>query len=165
MVQHRTPSETKRPSDLWHSDLSYLERPASATVLYAIELPEPVDGMSQGDTMFVDMVAAFVALPPAMQQQLRGMHGLHRHPSLAGDAQTPQLQAGQATVVAHPLVVKTQAYQTRNDAVEEPLFALNLNPAYTIALQNNGAAGTDAEIVSPITPHLTLLVSHCQGSP
>ena len=73
-------------------------------------------------------------------------HGRHLHVALMQPeplcqvAQTPQLQAGQATVVAHPLVVKTQAYQTRNDAVEEPLFALNLNPAYTIALQNNGAA-------------------------
>ena len=69
----RTPTETKRPSDLWHSDLSYLKRPASATVLYAIELPEPVDGVSQGDTLFVDMVAAFAALPPETQQQLHSM--------------------------------------------------------------------------------------------
>jgi hypothetical protein len=49
MVQHCTTGEEKWPSDLWHFDLSCLPRPASATLRYVIELPEPVDGVTQGD--------------------------------------------------------------------------------------------------------------------
>ena len=41
-VQGRLPDEAPNPSDGWHSDLSYLADPAHVTLLYAIEVPEPV---------------------------------------------------------------------------------------------------------------------------
>ena len=153
IVQNRnSTAEPKRPSDSWHSDLSYLARPASATVLYAIELPDDVNEESQGDTLFVDMVAAYAALPLNMQRRLCRMRGLHRHPS-SPDSQNPQLQAGQSDVTAHPMVVNTQTYRDSQAGVTRALF---FNPAYTIAVRNeDGSAVADGEQL------LKELVTHC----
>ena len=156
MVQHRTPGEEKRPSDLWHSDLSYLPRPASATLLYAIELPEPVDGATQGDTLFADMVGAFAALPPETQARLSTMRGVHCRPS---DRSKPREE-----MVTHPLVVRTQSYAASAEEVAEAAegeasssLALYLNPAYTVALLDaDGAPLAEPEgeaLLQSLTEH------------
>lgn len=153
IVQNRnSAAEAKRPSDEWHSDLSYLARPASATVLYAIEVPKDVDGQSQGDTLFVDMVAAYEALPADRQQRLCRMRGLHRHPS-ASDSQNPQLRPGQSDVTSHPMVVQTQAYRDAQTSVARALF---INPAYTFGIRNE-----DGSIVEDEEQLLHDLVTHC----
>jgi taurine dioxygenase len=153
IVQNRNSvDELKRPSDDWHSDLSYLDRPASATVLYAIEVPEDVDGLSQGDTLFVDMAAAYAALPVDMQQRLCRMRGLHRHPSVP-DSQNPHLRPGQPDVTSHPMVVDTQVYRDAQASVARALF---INPAYTVGVSNeDGSAVADGKQL------LHELVTHC----
>ena len=52
----------------WHSDYSYKQVPANATMLYALEVPE--DG---GDTIFADLAAAYDALSDKKKQQLDGL--------------------------------------------------------------------------------------------
>ena len=47
MDDSRWQSRTTAPPSPRHSDLSYLPHPATATLLYAIEVPEPVDGTTQ----------------------------------------------------------------------------------------------------------------------
>ncbi len=42
----------------WHTDMSYLEQPPKASMLYALEIPP-----AGGDTEFVDMYAPLAALP------------------------------------------------------------------------------------------------------
>ena len=64
----------KEPDDVhhfgngWHSDLSYAERPALATMLYATELPP-----YGGDTLFTDMRAAWRTLSDGMKAMLDGL--------------------------------------------------------------------------------------------
>ena len=50
----------------WHTDMSYIEHPPTASILYAVETPP-----SGGDTHYCDMVAALEALPPALAQRAR----------------------------------------------------------------------------------------------
>jgi taurine dioxygenase len=50
---------------VWHSDTAYLERPAMATLLYALETP-PLGG----DTMFANIYLAYEALSEGMQRLL-----------------------------------------------------------------------------------------------
>ena len=52
--------------EFFHTDDSYTECPASATVLHARDLPTG----GGGDTCFIDMRAAFSLLEPAEQQRL-----------------------------------------------------------------------------------------------
>lgn len=58
----------------FHSDLSYLHRPGTLSLLYAVEVP--ADG---GDTQWCDGRAAYDALPGPRQAYLRTLRAVHRH--------------------------------------------------------------------------------------
>src|SRR5690606_1752764 len=57
---------------LWHTDMSYVARPARVTVLSARELPD-----DPPDTQYADMRAAWEALPPSRQRELEGLQAEH----------------------------------------------------------------------------------------
>ena len=61
--------------ETFHTDDSYVERPAAVTVLHALELPS-VPG---GDTHFIDMRAAYRLLDPEMQARLRGLRAVNSY--------------------------------------------------------------------------------------
>jgi taurine dioxygenase len=56
----------------WHSDSSFMERPALGSVLAAVELP-PLGG----DTCWASMYAAYESLSPPVQRLLEGRTALH----------------------------------------------------------------------------------------
>ena len=58
----------------WHTDNSYEESPASATMLYARQVPD-----SGGETFICDMAAAFSALPEAKKQRCTSLTVRHRY--------------------------------------------------------------------------------------
>jgi len=57
---------------VWHTDMSYLAAPPKASMLYALEIPP-----AGGDTSFVDMYAAFDALPESLRQRAMGLRVKH----------------------------------------------------------------------------------------
>jgi taurine dioxygenase len=52
----------------WHTDMSYLEHPPKASMLYALEVPP-----AGGDTYFCNMYRAYESLPAALQQRIWGL--------------------------------------------------------------------------------------------
>lgn len=56
----------------WHTDMSYLEKPPKASLLYAIEVPE-----SGGDTWFCDMYKAYDMLSDSLQRRIAGCRLKH----------------------------------------------------------------------------------------
>jgi taurine dioxygenase len=52
----------------WHTDMSYVEAPPMASLLYAIEVPA-----AGGDTSFCSMYAAYGALPDALKERIAGL--------------------------------------------------------------------------------------------
>ncbi len=56
----------------WHSDVSYLERPALGSVLYAKEVPA-----AGGDTMFANQYLAYETLSDGLGEMLGGMRAVH----------------------------------------------------------------------------------------
>ena len=56
----------------WHSDLCYLEKPSTVTLLNAIEVPEK-DGVTYGDTLFAGAAVAYDALSDELKQRLDGL--------------------------------------------------------------------------------------------
>ena len=57
---------------VWHTDMSYLERPPEASMLYALEVPP-----AGGDTHFCSMYAAYEELPEALKQRIAGLRVKH----------------------------------------------------------------------------------------
>ena len=128
---------SKEPDDIhhfgngWHSDLSYAERPALATMLHATELPP-----YGGDTLFADMRAAWRALSDGMKDMLDGLVAVFSNertygPDAArfkhGVKQMQVAQQASITRVEHP-VVRTHP--------ETGVKALYLNPLHTVGFKD-----------------------------
>ena len=78
-----TPESMRDGAMHWHSDSSYQKLSASVTMLYAVEAPQV-----GGDTLFVDMSAAYDALPAATKARidpLRVRHALTAGKMLEGE--------------------------------------------------------------------------------
>src|SRR5262245_50913962 len=56
----------------WHTDMSYIEQPPKASVLYALEVPP-----SGGDTGFVNMYLGFEAMPASLRSRIDGLKIKH----------------------------------------------------------------------------------------
>jgi alpha-ketoglutarate-dependent taurine dioxygenase len=56
----------------WHTDYSYLDRPAKESFLEAIEIPD-----AGGATSFCNMYRAWEVLPAERRERLRDLHGWH----------------------------------------------------------------------------------------
>ena len=57
---------------VWHTDMSYLEDPPKASMLYAIEVPP-----AGGNTGFTNMYRAYEELPAALKQRVAGRRVKH----------------------------------------------------------------------------------------
>jgi taurine dioxygenase len=55
----------------WHSDQSYMQQPATGAALHAIELPP-----EGGETFWVDLRAAYAALPRQLRAKVSGKRGI-----------------------------------------------------------------------------------------
>lgn len=145
----------KEPSDKtnfgggWHSDTSFLERPAIGSILHAIELPE-----WGGDTLFSSQVAAWEALSPGMKATLEGLRAVHsagREYSAQGHS--AQKRASMSVVEAegavgeyvHPVVLVHP---------ESGRKALYVNPAFTMRFE--GWTKRESR------PLLDFLFEHCR---
>src|SRR5580704_13323388 len=88
---------------VWHTDMSYLTAPPKASMLYALEIPP-----SGGDTSFVDMYAAFEALPDALRQRAMGRRvkhdGTYNSGGYVRQGVTPADDPRRAPGTLHPLV-------------------------------------------------------------
>ena len=57
---------------IWHADMTYIERPPMAAILYAIEIPP-----SGGDTYWANMYAAYETLPADLKRRIEGRLAVH----------------------------------------------------------------------------------------
>jgi taurine dioxygenase len=91
----------------WHSDLSYVEKPALGSIMYAIEIPE-----TGGDTLFANMFAAYESLSAPIQQLLSGLKAVHdfaytQATQIAGKGRTRPASAeelAKVPPVEHPVI-------------------------------------------------------------
>lgn len=57
---------------VWHADMTYIETPPKAAILYALEVP-----VGQGDTYFANMAAAYEDLPADLKAAVEGRLAIH----------------------------------------------------------------------------------------
>jgi taurine dioxygenase len=89
---------------IWHTDMSYLQAPPKASMLYALEAPR-----SGGDTYFCNMYAAYESLPDSLERRIAGLSLKHDATYNSGGYVRQGLMAVDDPVtspgVYHPLVV------------------------------------------------------------
>jgi alpha-ketoglutarate-dependent taurine dioxygenase len=57
---------------IWHADMTYVETPPMASILYALEVPP-----SGGDTYWANMYAAYETLPAELKKRIAGRKAVH----------------------------------------------------------------------------------------
>ncbi len=114
----------------WHSDMSFLERPAIGSILYAVDVPE-----FGGDTLFASQAAAYDALSLGLKATLEGLNAVHsasrEYSSEGHSAQKRKSMAiaeadGLVGEYVHPVVVTHP---------ETGRKALYVNPAFTLKIE------------------------------
>ena len=78
----------------FHSDLSYLRRPGTLSLLYAVEVPE-----SGGSTQWCNGYAAYEELDDGLKTEVHGLRAIHRHPV---EDQNPPEPVDHPVVRTHP---------------------------------------------------------------
>lgn len=68
----KTQPHRKTGADMWHSDVTWREKPSLGSILRGRIIPE-----IGGDTMFADMVAAYEGLSPAMKDWVCTLTAVH----------------------------------------------------------------------------------------
>lgn len=128
------PQGRKGAGTYWHSDNSYEQYPAQASVLYAVEIPP-----YGGDTIFASTIAAYEALSQPMQEFLKNFRVTHDFATASKGGfrnelvTSEQLQA--LPPMSHPLVRK------HNDS---GLLGLFINPGFTAAIEGLNENESDA---------------------
>jgi taurine dioxygenase len=114
-----------RAGQYWHSDCSYMAKPTSASLLYAVEIPS-----YGGDTMFTSTARAYEELSDVMKGLISNLSAVHDY-NLAYEqyfsrfSDRPPLSAEQKAKVppmVHPLV------RTHPETGKKVLF---VNPGFT----------------------------------
>jgi len=68
----------KDRTDFWHTDITFMNKPAMASMLRSVVVPE-----AGGDTMWADTRAAYEALAPPLQRLCDGLSAYHFEPYYA----------------------------------------------------------------------------------
>jgi len=74
VVRDGRPAGLADAGTYFHTDYSYLEMPARATMLYSLQVPR-----AGGDTLFANQYAAYDDLPGAMKKRLEGLIAMHHY--------------------------------------------------------------------------------------
>ena len=145
----------KEPADAvnfgggWHSDMSFLERPAIGSILYAVELPA-----FGGDTLFASQCAAYDALTPGLRATLETLNAVHSAGAeYSASGQSAQKRKSMTIAEAegavgefvHPVVLVHP---------ENGRKALYVNPAFTMRI--DGWSRRESR------PLLDFLFEHCR---
>ena len=115
----------------WHSDLSYDQVPANATLLHAVELPD-----RGGDTWFANMYRAYETMPEPLKRRISGRMALYRYGGRTGRSTEHLTSADNAKPdVIHPVV-------RLHPETGRP--AVYVNPYHTVRIIGMSRAESDA---------------------
>jgi taurine dioxygenase len=88
--------------NVWHTDVTWREKPALGSILRAVEVPE-----AGGDTCFADMAAAYDCLPKHIRNRVDGLTAVHDFTLPFGLGMDPEKLAemqAKYPAVEHPVV-------------------------------------------------------------
>ena len=120
-------------TEVWHSDVTFAERPPMASGLYAVELPT-----WGGDTVFSNQHLAYERLSDGMKRMLGGLRAIHTGAGLG--AVNGKGEDWRDHGQCHPVI------RTHPESGRPALF---VNPAFTVAFEDMSVAES-----RPLLQHL-----------
>jgi len=142
------PSGLADAGSYFHSDYSYLQVPARATMLYSIEVPRV-----GGNTLFANQYAAYDDLPAAMKRRLEPLMAIHHYGNrkdedeasrTAASLLTPE-QKAKMPLVTHP-IVRTHPFTGR-----KALYAVSGSSFGIVGMSRNEAVALLDELAAHAT--------------
>jgi len=118
----------------WHSDVTFLERPALGSILYAIDVPA-----SGGDTLFANQELAFDELSTGLRQLLCGLRAVHSDHTLSDRVEAEKRNMTRSTKLSEeamrqPVVENLHpVIRTHPETGRKSLF---VNRAFTVRFEN-----------------------------
>lgn len=116
---------SKASENIFHTDVSWRQTPSMASMLRCVECPP-----AGGDTIWVDMVAAYENLPESLKPRLAMLEAVHDLMPAFGSRMTPEQREANRDLfppVVHPVV------RTHPESGEKILY---VNEAFTTHLAN-----------------------------
>ena len=101
----------------FHSDQCYLEKPATGTFLYALEVPS-----EGGDTLFLNMYKAYEELPSELKARVDGRKALNAY---LYDSTTRAVNGSKVDFTAHPHFIQP-IVRTHPDTKRKALYVNRL---------------------------------------
>ncbi len=98
----REPGEARNWGGNWHADVTFLEKPALGSILYARAVPPHA-----GDTIWSNMYLAYETLSDGMKAMLQGLRAVHSSGEAARFSQaykSMRLKEGEPIESVHPVV-------------------------------------------------------------
>jgi len=129
----KKPTDHAAIGEFLHSDHTYDQTPAALGILVARTVPK-----KGGDTIFVDMRAAYDQLSPSTKHRIEGMRAYHssghvfQEQSWVGRLfveKASYVNTGKTTTTLHPMVITHPVTGTKS---------LFVNPAFTIGIEGMG---------------------------
>ncbi len=121
-------SEEGARADVWHSDLTYQERPPLGAMLHGETIPDV-----GGDTVWVDMCAAYDALSPALRGFLETLTATHSSAKADGFFATRDTTGGAASMAnaaappQHHPVIRVHPETGKRSVFVNPLFTIKID--------------------------------------
>jgi taurine dioxygenase len=115
----------------WHTDQAFREVPVMGTMLIARQLPE-----SGGDTMFINMGAAYDALSDGLKQTLAGLKAVHSNAHVFGAKSDKKEQAKRRHMVNIEDAANEAVHPVVGRHPESGRTILYVNPTYTVQFEN-----------------------------
>ena len=112
----------------WHTDHSYDQNPAKASILYAREVPEV-----GGDTLFASTSAAYDALSPGLKKTLGGLRAVHSSRHVFGHGSRQRAETDLPGRVLNPeLATQDATHPVIFEHPETGRKAIYVNPGFTV---------------------------------
>ncbi len=133
-----TPARSRNGAGFWHTDGSYEAVPPSTTMLFALEAPR-----EGGETLFIDLVAAYDSLPEAVRARIDGLSV--RHVLVGGKRAAEETQIDQNDLAEHTLAKRAAAAPVHPLVLSHPvtgrkgLYAPSGSPRHIVGMADDEA--------------------------
>ncbi|HUE09252.1 MAG TPA: TauD/TfdA family dioxygenase [Acidimicrobiales bacterium] len=136
----------KDRTDFWHTDITFMNRPAMASMLRSVLVPA-----AGGDTMWSDTRAAYDALAPSLQKLCDGLSAYHYEPYYAQAVAEGHGNVWEGKKLTRLLPATHPVVRVHPETGRKNLF---VNPKFTVRVADMPEAQSDG-LLKLLYDHMT----------